>query len=157
MVGGGIIDCFGENSSLDEELFVRWAQANAMMGMMQISIAPWRVLSDENAQRVINAIKLHEKFGNLFLELAVVASKTGEPIVRHMAYVFPDENFEQTNDQFMVGNDILVAPVLEKGATTKMVKFPAGNWKDSNGNMYDGNCETEIPVDMDTLLYFTKC
>lgn len=157
MVGGGIIDCFGENSSLDEELFVRWAQANAMMGMMQISIAPWRVLSDENAQRVINAIKLHEKFGKLFLELAVEASKTGEPIVRHMAYVFPDENFEQTNDQFMVGNDILVAPVLEKGATTKMVKFPAGNWKDSNQNMYDGNCETEIPVDMDTLLYFTKC
>ncbi len=157
MVGGGIIDCFGENSSLDEELFVRWAQANAMMGMMQISIAPWRVLSDENANRVINAIKLHEKFGDLFLKLAVEASKTGEPVVRHMAYVFPDENFEETNGQFMVGNDIMVAPVLEKGATTKVVKFPAGNWKDSNGKIYEGNFEAKIPVDMDTILYFTKC
>ena len=157
MVGGGIIDCFGENSSLDEELFVRWAQANSMMGMMQISIAPWRVLSDENSKRVIDAIKLHEKFGSLFLELAVEASKTGEPLVRHMAYVFPDENFETINGQFMIGNDILVAPVIEKGATTKAVKFPTGNWKDKDGKVYAGNCETEIPVDLDTILYFTKC
>ena len=153
----GIIDCFGENSSLDEELFVRWAQANSMMGMMQISIAPWRVLSDENSKRVIDAIKLHEKFGSLFLELAVEASKTGEPLVRHMAYVFPDENFETINDQFMLGNDILVAPVIEKGVKTKVVKFPTGSWKDMDGKIYAGNCEEEIRVDMDTILYFTKC
>ena len=157
MVGGGIIDCFGENSSLDEELFVRWAQANCMMGMMQISIAPWRVLSDENSKRVIDAIKLHEKFGSLFLELAVEASKTGEPIVRHMSYVFPGENFETTNDQFMVGNDILVAPVIEKGVSKKVVKFPAGSWKDKDGKVYAGGSQTEIPVDMHTILYFTKC
>ena len=127
------------------------------MGMMQISVAPWRVLSSENSQRVIEAIKLHEKFGDLFLKLAIEASKTGEPIVRHMAYVFPDENFEKTNAQFMLGDNILVAPVLEKGASTKIVKFPRGNWKDKDGKMYYGNCETEIPVDMNSILYFTKC
>ena len=93
MVGGGIIDCFGEHDELDEELFVRWAQANALMGMMQISIAPWRVLSKENTQRVIKAIKLHESFGDLFFELAQNASLNGEPIIRHMAYEFPDEGW----------------------------------------------------------------
>jgi len=156
MVGGGIIDCFGKNSSLDEELFVRWAQANALMGMMQISIAPWRVLNEENSKRVIAAIKIHEKFGNKFLELAKNAAKTGEPIVRHMAYVFPNEGFETVNSQFMLGNDILVAPVLEKGAAYKYVKFPSGRWKSADGVIYNGNCEKIISVDMDSILYFVR-
>ena len=154
MVGGGIIGCFGEDSKLDEELFVRWAQANCLMGMMQISIAPWRVLSKENAQRVIEAIKLHEKFGDLFVSLAKNAAKTGEPIVRHMAYSFPGEGFEEINGQFMLGDDILVAPVIEKGAKSKRVRFPEGEWKDSEGNIYSG--EKDIPVNADSILYFEK-
>ena len=156
MVGGGIIDCFGENSDLDEELFVRWAQANALMGMMQISIAPWRVLSKENSDRVINAIKLHESFSKLFLELAKNASNTGEPIVRHMAYVFTDEGFETVNDCFMLGNRVMVAPVLTKGAKYKHIKFPKGKWLGSNGVTYMGEKISDIKVDMNTVLYFEK-
>ena len=156
MVGGGIIDCFGTEKGLDEELFVRWAQANALMGMMQISIAPWRVLSTENARRVIEAIKLHEKFGSTFLELAKNASVTGEPIVRHMAYVFPGEGFETVNSQFMLGDDIMVSPVLEKGAKIKSVKFPSGMWQCPDGKIYSGNTQTDIPVNPDSILYFKK-
>ena len=156
MVGGGIIDCFGENSALDEELFVRWAQANSLMGMMQMSIAPWRVLKEENANRVIAAIKLHEDFADTFAALAENAAKTGEPIVRHMAYVFPDEGFEAENGQFMLGDDIMSAPVLEKGAKYKIVRFPSGMWKGADGTVYNGGSEEKIPVDMDSILYFRR-
>ncbi len=156
MVGGGIIACFGDEKQLDEELFVRWAQANAMMGMMQISVAPWRVLSEKNAGLVKEAADLHTKFGELFFKLAENASETGEPIVRHMAYEFPYESFETENGQFMLGSDILVAPVLEKGARIKKVRFPLGKWTDENGKIYDGGKVSDISVDMSSIPYFYR-
>ena len=157
MVGGGMIDCFGSGAELDEELFVRWAQANSLMGMMQISIAPWRVLSDENANRVIAAIKLHESFGEKLVDLAKNAKKTGEPVVRHMAYEFPDDGLEEVSGQFMLGSDILVAPILKKGECKKRVMLPHGMWQSSTGEIYSGDCEIIIDVDMDTILYFRRC
>ncbi len=156
MVGGGILDCFGEDKKLDEELFVRWAQANALLGMMQMSISPWRVLEPENVQRVIDCVNLHTKYCELFTELGRKASVTGEPVIRHMAYEFPNENFETINDQFMVGADMLVAPVVEKGASSRKVVLPKGKWQCCCGKEFEGGTTVELDVDIDTLIYFTK-
>lgn len=156
MVGGGIYGSFSDGKKVDEELFVRWAQVNALMGMMQMSLLPWGMLSPENAERVVAAAKLHEKFGDLFLSLAKEASKSGEPVVRHMAYEFPEEGFETETGQFMLGKDILVAPVVEKGATIKNVRFPKGRWKDADGNIFEGGKTVCINADMDTLPYFER-
>lgn len=156
MVGGGILDCFTGGKKLDEELFVRWAQANALMGMMQLSRLPWGVLSAENAKRVAEATEFHAKFGDKFYELAQNAAKTGEPIVRHMAYEFPDEHFETENGQFMLGSDILAAPVLEKGAVIKNVRLPVGKWRDASGKIYDGGQTICVDADIDTLPYFER-
>ncbi len=41
-----------------------------------------------------------------------------------MEYVFPHQGYERVNDQFMLGDQILVAPVLEKGASKREVIFP---------------------------------
>ena len=156
MVGGGVLDCFNKGQKLDEELFVRWAQANALMPMMQISIATWRVLNKENSKLVLDAVKLHTKFADEFYELAKISSKTGEPIVKHMAYVFPDEKFETVQDQFMLGDDIMVAPVLEKGAKSRKVRLPSGQWKDALGNIYEGNTVIDIPVTIESIPYFIR-
>ena len=146
MVGGGIIASFAEGKPLDEELFVRWAQANIYMGMMQMSIAPWRVLSAESAELVLEALKKHARLGETMLALARNAAKTGEPVVRHMAYVFPGEGFERCDTQFMLGDDLLVAPVLEKGATTRRVQLPRGSWRAWTGEVYEGGVTIELPV-----------
>ena len=156
MVGGGMEDSFKTGAALDEELFTRWAQANALMSMMQISIAPWRVLKKENAELVKAAIKLHEEHGDLFYSLAQNASKTGEPIVRHMAYEFPDGGFETENTQFMLGGDILVAPVLEKGAVSRTVRIPEGKWKTADGKVYEGCQSVTVDVPIDKLFYLKK-
>lgn len=156
MVGGGIIDCFGHGKGLDEELFVRWAQACALMGMMQLSVAPWRVLGKENAALVAEAVKLHTEFGSYIYGLAQQASRTGEPVIRHMAYEFPEEGLERTGDQFMLGSDILAAPVLEKGASHRKVYFPKGSWMDKEGREISGGCMLEIPVDLSSIPYFRR-
>ena len=156
MVGGGIIACFNEGQKMDEELFVRWAQTNALMGMMQVSVAPWRVLTNENYEIVKEAIMLHSNYSELLVELARHAAATGEPVVRHMSYEFPDENFEKINDQFMLGGKILVAPVLKKGAVVRLVILPKGVWKSSDGEEFSGGRVIEVDAPINKLNFFVK-
>ena len=92
----------------------------------------------------------------MFYALAQEAAKTGEPIARHMAYEFADEGFESENGQFMIGDSLLVAPVLEQGAKNKTVRFPNGKWTGADGTEYEGGCKIDFPVDMTSVLYFRK-
>ena len=56
--------------------------------------------------------------------------RAGLPIMRPMSMEFPqDDRFAATDDQYMLGPDMLVAPVLEEGHVGRAVKFPAGVWQ----------------------------
>ncbi len=157
MVGGGEVQSFTGKSTLDSELFIRWAQANALMGMMQISIAPWRIFDKETFEIIKKALMIHASVGDYCVELAKHAAKTGEPIVRHMDYEFPGQGFENVCDQFMLGDKYLAAPVLKKGQTERNVKLPAGfKWKSDKGEIFEGGqIITEI-VPIDRLAYYEK-
>jgi len=156
MIGGGEYGSFMDISSIDEELVVRSAQVHALMPMMQFSVAPWRVLSQENAKICLQAAQLHTKMGNHFLELAKQSSITGEPIVKPMALAFPNNGYETIKDQFMLGNNILVAPVVEKGVFKRKVVFPKGKWLGDDGHIIEGNKTIEIEVPISRIPYFTK-
>lgn len=157
MIGGGEYQNFLENSmELDQELIVRNAQCAALFPMMQFSVAPWRVLSNENLTYCVEAAKLHERMGEEILVLARNSALTGEPIIRHMEYEFPGKGYEKINDQFMLGNDILVAPVLQKGATTKKIVFPDGIWQDVDGNSIQGPRTCEVPAPISKLPWYRK-
>ena len=155
MVGGGDLVGAAGLGEIDEELFIRWTQANALLGMMQMSIAPWRVLSKETYEIVKKYISLHAEFGEHFVELGRHASKTGEPVVRAMAYQFPGEGLDGINDEFVLGDDIIVAPVIEKGVRERVVYLPKGKWQESDGTVYEGG-EHTIAVPLEKLLWFKK-
>jgi hypothetical protein len=156
MIGGGEFRSFQNLETLDEELIVRSAQIHALMPMMQFSVSPWRVLSKENNEICLQAALLHTKMGNHILDLASEASKTGEPIVKPMALAFPENGFETIKDQFVLGNDIIVAPVVEKGARTRKVVLPEGNWKADDGKVYTGGKSIEVSAPLKRLPYFQK-
>lgn len=156
MIGGGEYQSFLNSAVIDEELVVRSAQVHALMPMMQFSVAPWRVLSKENADICLKMSKLHEKFGSHILALANASSKTGEPIVKPMELAFPGNGYELIKDQFVLGNDIIVAPVVEKGARARKVILPAGNWQSEDGIKYKGGKTIEIAVPLERLPYFKK-
>jgi alpha-glucosidase len=126
------------------------------MPMMQFSVAPWRVLSKEHFNIILDMYKLHVKFAPKFIELAKEASVTGEPIVRALEYVFPNEGYGRTFDAFMLGNDILVAPVYEKDTYTRTVRLPKGTWKDELGVVYEGGCEVTVDAPLERLPYFER-
>ena len=58
-------------------------------------------------------VKRHEEVAPYILELAKHASKTGEPIVRSIAYEFNER--PDITDEFLLGDKYLVAPVLQEG------------------------------------------
>lgn len=157
MIGGGEYKNFLENSlNLDQVLIVRNAQCAAMFPMMQFSVAPWRVLDDEHLSYCVEAAKLHERMAEEILTLARESALTGEPIIRHMDYVFPGKGYEEIIDQFMLGNDILVAPVLQKSATTKKIVFPEGEWQDENGSTIHGPCTCEVDAPLCKLPWYRR-
>ena len=106
--------------------------------MMQFSVAPWRILDQEHLTAVKNAIEIRRNFTPTILALAEEAAKSGEPIVRTMEYVFPDAEYENIKDQFLLGDEILVAPVLKKNQANRTIVLPAGKWKGFDGKIYKG-------------------
>lgn len=156
MIGGGQFTSFLEGSVIDQELIVRSAQCHALMPMMQFSVAPWRVLDETHLAAVKKSIDIRQQFKDVILDLAKTAAKTGEPIMRPMEYNFPKQGFAKVIDQFMLGENILVAPVLENGARSRLVKLPEGNWKLPSGKTVKGGKSREFEVAMDELLYFIK-
>jgi alpha-glucosidase len=155
MIGGGLLSNF-ENidyTKFDQELMIRSAQTQAMMPMMQFSVAPWRVLDAKHLKICRDAALLHAKMGEYIYELAQKTAKEGEPIVRHLEYAFPNQGFESCDDQFMLGDKYLVAPMVVKG-NKRSVKLPKGNWIDELGKKYKGGQTVEIEVPIERLPYF---
>lgn len=73
-----------------------------------------------------------------------------------MSYEFPEEGLELIIDQFMLGTQYLVAPVLEKGATAREVSFPTGKWLGDDGVVVEGPCRITVDVPLDRLPIFER-
>jgi alpha-glucosidase (family GH31 glycosyl hydrolase) len=56
----------------------------------------------------------------------------------------------------MLGEDILVAPVVTKATYERKVVFPAGEWVDEEGNVYSGNTTAVLPSPINRLLWFKR-
>ena len=156
MIGGGSWTHRELKRPIDEELFVRMAQCSALFPMMQFSWAPWEAVSRENLAHIRAAHDLHIAFSGTMLELIQNAYETGEPILRSLAYNYPGCGYEAVKDQFMLGEKILVAPVVEKGAITKRVFLPEGQWESFDGKHYTGGAPVDIPVTIETIPYFSR-
>jgi len=77
-------------------------------------------------------VSLHESYADRIIDLAEESTRTGAPIVRPVWWSADraDEPALTVDDQFMLGDDVLVAPVVEHGATERDVYVPRGRWMD---------------------------
>ena len=115
---------------------MRWTQQSALMPVMQTgdssSQPPW-VYTPENG-RDAEALDTYRFFSRLHLRLfpffwAQVRSMrdTGRPIVRAFGLAFPRLGVHP-EDQYLLGDALLVAPVETRGATSRSVVKPPGRW-----------------------------
>lgn len=148
MIGGGELSAFADRP-LDQQLFVRYAQCSALFPMMQFSLSPWRVLDGEHLAAVLAAVDLHQALVPEIIALAQHAARTGEPILRPLAWAYP--GYEDVNDQFLLGSDILCAPVLARDADSRHVVIPPGRWRGTEGHITEGPTQVDVPVTLNSV------
>lgn len=156
LIGGGEFTSFQNLDKLDQESIVRSAQIHALMPMMQFSVAPWRVLDNEHLAAVKNSVKIREKYASYILGLAIKASMTGEPIIKPLEFNYPGKGYAGITNQFLLGDSLLVAPVLTKGALARTVVIPEGKWKSFDGKIIKGPETIEVSVRLEDLPYYEK-
>jgi alpha-glucosidase (family GH31 glycosyl hydrolase) len=153
MVGGGDVEV---RNGLDQELFVRWAQVAMFWPIVQYSKLPGRILDAEHRELMKPVYALREELAPEMLRLADEAQRSGEPILRPMGYAFPEENMESVTDQFMVGERIMAAPVLRKGARSRTVRFPSGEWIARDGSRVKGPANHEVDAPLECIPWYRR-
>ena len=156
MVGGGSWTTFLPGSPFSQELFVRSAQIQALSPMMQISASPWRVLDAEHQAAFLAAVRLRQSFAADIVAIAKRAAKDGEPMMRSLEYVYPGHGYAKILDEFLMGKDLLVAPVVEKGAKTRKVVIPPGRWLGDDGTEVEGPTEINAETPLTRLPHFKR-
>lgn len=112
---------------------MRWAQANALMPSIQFSIAPWSV-SPAAADAVAAVLETRARFAPLLHAAADLAAATLTPMARPLWWLAPaDPHTHAIDDAFALGDDVVVAPVVDRGARSRDVYLPAGWWRDADG------------------------
>jgi hypothetical protein len=75
--------------------------------------------------------KLHTQLYPYLAQALATYRKTGMPVMRQLGLVYPrDSQANAADDEFLVGDDLLAAPVLDQGATTRALYLPHGKWVD---------------------------
>lgn len=149
----------------DRELFLRWIQHGIFYPRFVIhswkeegANEPW--MYPDLVPKIRDLFALREKFEPYLYSLLRRAHEAYEPILRPLFYDFDsDPKTFGAHQAFMLGPDVLVANVFEKGATQLKVYLPenARGWIDfRTGRRYEGGREIAIPVSQDTFGLFVR-
>jgi alpha-D-xyloside xylohydrolase len=105
-----------------------------------------------------NIIELREKLKPYIIKYMDIASKTGSPVMRPMFYdYYEDEQCYTLEDQYMFGEDILFAPILDQGVTERSVYLPEGKWVNINDKLtYEGKQTVTVKAELDQFIAFVK-
>ena len=127
-----IIDCC-HSYVRSKELFLRWCEVAAFSCMYRSHLGTlptnnWQFDSDEETlTHFFKMAVVFQSWDFYRQDLMKEASELGWPVIRHMLMVYPNNSKvyeEELNQQFMVGNELLVAPVLKAGQDKVHVFLP---------------------------------
>nr|WP_246221513.1 TIM-barrel domain-containing protein [Phytoactinopolyspora mesophila] len=151
----------------DAELYLRAAAASCFMPIMQYHSefnhhrrpwrdrTPWNVAEQTGDERVIPVFRryaqLRERLVPYLSEQAARAVAGGPPLMRGLFFDHPgDEAAWSHPHQYLLGDDLLVAPVIEPGAKTWDAYVPPGEWVDvwSGAHLSGGKVVTrDVPIE----------
>jgi alpha-glucosidase (family GH31 glycosyl hydrolase) len=139
---------YGETTA---ELYARWSQFAAYTPMMEMLIGPGRTPWLDFPRDVLDIVveqarTKHDLIPYLRSEL-FVATQTGMPVMRPLVLAYPsDPAVGDLSDEYLFGSEILVAPVLHKGARSRSAYLPEGQWLDYNDKsaLYPGGRQIRL-------------
>lgn len=139
-------DAGGFRGEPGAELYLRWMQLGSMLPYFRTHSAyyvwrnsrrvpvqerhPW-TYGEPYTSRIRAAIEQRYQLLPYLYTQAQRAATQGTPIVRPLFFSEPDnDRFRAVDDQFLLGDDLLVAPILTRGSRSRRVWLPKGTWFD---------------------------
>ncbi|PHR96764.1 MAG: alpha-glycosidase [Leeuwenhoekiella sp.] len=148
----------------DPELYIRWTQFGLLspiahlFGMEHPNYKePWAYGEE--------ALANFKKYDEMRYELAPYLYSamyenhlTGKPMMRALVLDYQnDPNVYDITDQYLLGNDIMICPVVTKGAQTRTVYLPQGDWINYwTGEKHSGSQYLNVLCPLDQIPIFIK-
>jgi hypothetical protein len=156
-------DLGGFTGWASNELYIRWIEFGALNPVMRAhgvdnqATEPWGHGS-EAEEIARDYISLRYRLLPYFYTLAHENYETGVPIVRPLFFLDPlDPALAGRDDAFLLGRDLLVAPVVEDGQRQKDVYLPRGHWVDAwTDSLYEGGQTVTVEAPLDRLPLFVR-
>ena len=157
-----LTDVIGGNAYREQpskELYIRWMELSAFLPTMHFSIPP-DSFDTQTVQVAKSMIDLHSTYvAPLMRRVSAESMNTSLPIIRPLWMVAPeDPETYSIDDQFMIGNDVMVAPMLVEGGKERAIYFPRGMWVNKlHGNTIQGSKWVKShPVPISKIAYFER-
>jgi alpha-glucosidase len=159
-ISGCDIGGFGDNA--EPELLTRFSQLGAFLPFCRnhsctgtVHQEPW-AFGEPYTSIIRTAIERRYQLLPLYVTLAHEAMLTGAPIIRPLFWHTNDPAVASCEDEFLVGRDLLVAPVIEKGATERTITLPEGHWFGwDDRQLYSSGTHT-LPVTLKSVPVFLR-
>ncbi len=123
------------STGTDKEVWMRWVEFGALTPVMRDHVwmkpeRSWNLWSDaETTAHWRRYAVLHSSLLPYFLTLAEEAHRTGVPIMRHLVLEYPEDPRAATAEyEYLLGQDMLVAPVVSGGTALRTFYLPKGEW-----------------------------
>lgn len=157
-------DLGGFGADCTPELLCRWVEAAVFSPLFRNHAAvgtraqePW-AFGEPTLSIYRKYLKLRYHLISYLYDRFYHESKTGLPVMRPLVLNYPhDRAVQKMNDEYMIGEDILVAPIVNEGQTCRQVYLPEGNWLDFwTGAEYVGKTNILVNAPLDKLPLFVK-
>ena len=152
------------SGSPSKELFIRWTEFGALTPIMRdhlwdkpkFAVDLW--FDHQSTDVFRNYARLHVSLFPYLYTFAHEATETGLPIIRHPMLEFPDDPAAAgTEYEYLLGDRLLVAPVVKEGATTRSLYLPKGDWVNYwTDEITSGGKEVTIPAPLEEIPLFVK-
>jgi alpha-glucosidase len=148
----------------ERQLWLRWLQLGAFTAMLRDAYGdkpndPVDLWTDqETLAEYLRYAALHQRLAPYLYSLAREAHETGLPLLRHYALQYPDDPAAWgVEDAYLLGPDLLVAPILDPDVGGRGVHLPPGEWVDFwTGERVDGGGDRYVAADAHTIPAFLR-
>ena len=150
----------------DEELFTRWSEWSALTPYFRVHNSatagtrmPWSY-GPVALARWKRLAALHQRALPYMRRLWEQGRRTGMPVTRPLWLAAPEAPgaFGEAQE-WLLSEDVLVAPVVVEGTTARQVSFPGGCWEQqgTTGRRFQGPTRATVQAPLGTLPYFFRC
>lgn len=157
-------DVGGFGGGLSPELYLRWFQLGAYLPLFRTHAGPragrreaWE-FGAEVLEHARAALLERRRLLPYFVTLSHLARRTGAPYVRPVWWDAPeDRDLRDCEDTFLLGDGLLVAPVLDPGADRRVVRLPRGRWYDTaTERAYEGPGQVVVDAPLSRIPVFAR-